>query len=164
MRPNKIISGGQTGVDRAALDFAIDRGMQHGGWCPRGRLAEDGVIPGKYHLTEMASAEYSERTKQNITDSDATLIIVNALPLTVTDGTILTIEEVERQGKPYLLVALNELNASLNAVEGWMASNRFGVLNIAGPRESQAPGIYGDTLMFLNKLQLDHVRNYLIRR
>lgn len=152
MLPSKIISGGQTGVDRAALDFAINRGIPHGGWCPRGRLAEDGVIPEKYQLSEMASAEYSERTKQNITDADATLILVNALPLTVTDGTVLTIEEVIKQAKPHLVVSLNDLPEALSKVEEWIASNHFSILNIAGPRESQSPGIYSATIAFLNQI------------
>lgn len=71
----KIISGGQTGVDRAALDFAIQNSLEHGGWCPRGRLAEDGIIPPVYHLRETDSAEYEERTEKNVLDSDATVIV-----------------------------------------------------------------------------------------
>ena len=75
----RIISGGQTGADRAALDFAIDKGIPHGGWVPIGRLAEDGQIPDRYHLSEMNTKSYPKRTEQNVKDSDGTLIISHGL-------------------------------------------------------------------------------------
>ena len=71
----KIISGGQTGADQAALDFAIDRGIPHGGWVPKGRKTETGMLPEKYQLKEMETASYSKRTEQNVIDSDGTFII-----------------------------------------------------------------------------------------
>jgi len=75
----KIISGGQTGADRAALDFAIKRGIPHGGWIPKGRKTEDGTLPEKYHLLEMPTGSYSKRTEKNILDSDGTLIVSHGL-------------------------------------------------------------------------------------
>lgn len=118
----KIVSGGQTGVDRAALDVAIKLGISHGGWCPRGRVAEDGCIPNRYHLQcpigENEDTEgdiYTERTKLNIQDSDATLILVPALSLleTISDGTNLTIQEVKSRNKPYFIVDFSEKNGIL---------------------------------------------------
>jgi hypothetical protein len=96
----KIISGGQTGVDRAALDVAIELELPCGGWCPRGRLAEDGTVPDRYPLQETRSAEYAERTERNVIDSDGTLIIATR-PLT--GGTALTVELAHRRDKPLLL-------------------------------------------------------------
>src|SRR5262245_56015878 len=98
----KIISGGQTGVDRAALDFALEHGFEQGGWCPQGRLAEDGRIEAKYNLRETASAEYGERTRQNVLDSDATLIVVRDYRLT--GGTALTRDVVIELNRPVLVV------------------------------------------------------------
>ena len=99
----KIVSGGQTGVDRAALDFAMQYGFEHGGWCPRGRLVEDGVIPPMYHLRETDSVEYDERTEKNVLDSDATLIVARARELS--SGTAFTKTCVEQQGRPLLSFA-----------------------------------------------------------
>lgn len=105
----KIISGGQTGVDRAALDVAIEMKIPYGGWCPKGRLAELGTtIPTKYILQETTSAKFEERTKLNIRDSDGTLILVPETPIKVTDGTILTIEEVKFVHKPFLIIDLSK--------------------------------------------------------
>jgi len=148
----KIISGGQTGVDRAALDAAFKLNIPHGGWCPKGRLAElDETIPLKYDLIETESSEYSERTKLNIQDSDGTLIFVPSLPLKVTDGTILTIQEVEEKNKPHLIIDLSkELNILL--VIEWVKKNRIETLNVAGPRESKSPGIYKNCLQLLNQI------------
>ncbi len=138
----KIRSGGQTGVDRAALDSAIATNIPHCGWCPKGRRAEnETVIPQIYNLVETESREFDVRTKLNIRDSDGTIIIVPSLPVKVTDGTILTIEEVKSQSKPYLIVSLSaQLN--LDDILDWIKQHNIDDLNIAGPRESQAPGIY----------------------
>lgn len=137
----KIVSGGQTGVDRAALDIAIKLNIPHGGWCPRNRLSEDGVIPAKYQLAETKSSEYSERTKLNIQDSDGTLIIVPKIDIKITDGTILTIQEAQYTGKPHLIVNISEQIDTLSIIR-WTNENNINILNIAGPRESQCPGIY----------------------
>ncbi|MCX7173435.1 MAG: putative molybdenum carrier protein [Proteobacteria bacterium] len=90
----KIVSGGQTGVDRAALDWAVQQGIPHGGWCPKGRIAEDGAIDSRYELQETNSAKYPQRTKQNIIDSDGTLIL-NSGEL---DGGSLETRESKRPG------------------------------------------------------------------
>src|SRR5437868_7117285 len=107
MSPPKIISGGQTGVDRAALDVAIELGIPHGGWCPRGRRAEDGVIPPRYQLAEHESPSYDDRTRRNVAESDATLILCDqeaTRPLQ--GGTKLTCDEARRLHKPCLLISL----------------------------------------------------------
>src|ERR1035441_7394678 len=101
-RQMKIVSGGQTGVDRAALDFAIRHGYEHGGWCPRGRRAEDGIIPPIYRLRETDSAHYDERTEKNVVDSDATLIVARKKELF--GETALTKDLAGRYGRPVLVV------------------------------------------------------------
>ncbi len=132
----KIISGGQTGVDRAALDWAIQHDIPHGGWCPRGRRAEDGTIPEKYQLEETPSDEYAQRTEWNVRDSDITLIFADSLPLT--GGTLLTKELAERYHKP-CHVQLNEENSVL--LMSFLQKHQPQTLNIAGPRASAAPDI-----------------------
>lgn len=145
----KIVSGGQTGVDRAALDVAIELGIEYGGWCPKGRLAEDGTISEKYNeLKETESEEYSERTIKNIQDSDGTLILVPQNLSEIKDGTNLTIQEVDRQNKPYLIINIYE-NFDLEEIKEWIVHNQIKNLNIAGPRESQSPGIYEATKKIL---------------
>jgi Circularly permutated YpsA SLOG family len=136
----KIISGGQTGVDRAALDFAIDHGFEHGGWCPQGRLAEDGRIEAKYELREMASAEYGDRTRQNVIDSEATLIVVRDYRLT--GGTALTWEVAVQLNRPVLVVCEAD-GAAISAARlaAFVKRHAVKILNVAGPRESEAPGL-----------------------
>jgi len=140
----KIVSGGQTGVDRAALDVAIKLEINYGGWCPKGRKAEDGIIPINYQMSETASDDYSERTKLNIRDSDGTLIFVPSMPIKVTDGTILSINEVNDKHKPYFIMDLsNEFDIrTCTLFRDWISENNIRTLNVAGPRESQAPGIH----------------------
>jgi hypothetical protein len=145
----KIVSGGQTGVDRAALDVSIKLDIPHGGWCPKGRKAEDGVLSMDYQLTETASDDYSVRTKHNIRDSDGTLIIVPSTPIKVTDGTILTITEVTEKKKPYLIIDLTKLEDVHSKIINWMKENNIKILNVAGPRESQVKGIYETTYKLL---------------
>jgi Circularly permutated YpsA SLOG family len=136
----KIVSGGQTGVDRAALDFAIQHGLEHGGWCPRGRLAEDGIIPPIYRLHETDSAEYDERTEKNVLDSDATLIIAREKELS--GGTAFTKVCAEQHGRPLLVVREQDGIAQGTAtLSKFLKQNNVRALNIAGPRESQAPGL-----------------------
>jgi hypothetical protein len=144
----KIISGGQTGVDRAALDTAIALGIPHGGWCPRGRLAEDGRIPDCYQLRETETTDYAVRTEQNVLDSDATLILYRG---NLSGGTKLTAELAERHARPYLLV---DLAAPLHVADvlTWLDAHRPAVLNIAGPRESQPPGIAAQAAEFLTSV------------
>ena len=136
----KIVSGGQTGVDRAALDFAIRHGYEHGGWCPRGRLAEDGVIPPIYRLRETDSADYDERTEKNVLDSDATLIVAREKELS--GGTAFTKICVEKHGHPSLVVYEQDgVLKGAAALSKFLKRNNVRTLNIAGPRESQAPGV-----------------------
>jgi hypothetical protein len=136
----KIVSGGQTGVDRAALDFAIRHGFEHGGWCPRGRLAEDGVIPPIYRLRETDSADYDERTEKNVLDSDATLIVAREKELS--GGTAFTKTCADQHERPLLVVCEgDDVSKSAAALSKFLKRNKVRTLNVAGPRESQAPGI-----------------------
>ena len=144
----KIVSGGQTGVDRAALDIALELGLPHGGWCPRGRKAEDGPIPECYQLVEMRSASYAVRTEQNVVDSDGTLILYRA---TLQGGTALTRDLARRHGRPLFLVDLDRL-ALPGVVRGWIEAEVIRVLNVAGPRESQTPGIGEEAGAFLREV------------
>src|SRR5262245_10218216 len=136
----KIVSGGQTGVDRAALDFAIEHGIEHGGWCPLGHQAEDGTIPARYQLKETESGSYSERTERNVLESDGTLIIASELPLI--EGTLFTQECAHKHGRPCLVLHESEgLETASLAAATFLKQHRIRVLNVAGPRESQAPGL-----------------------
>lgn len=146
----KIVSGGQTGVDQAALEVAIKLNIAHGGWCPKGRLAENGVIPSKYSLTETESGDYSVRTKLNIRDSDGTLILLPNTTKKITDGTVLTIQEAKEKDKPHLIIDLSK-NPDVESIAQWVRENNIKTLNIAGPRESQSPGINKLSLEFLEK-------------
>jgi hypothetical protein len=136
-RVEKIVSGGQTGADRGALDAARLLNMEHGGWCPNGRLAEDGVIPDRYCLTETSSKLYRVRTEQNVIDSDGTLIFFYEKPK---GGTELTRRMALKHGKPHLMFDL-ERPLEDEAVRKWLVTERIAILNVAGPRESSIPGI-----------------------
>ena len=142
--PRLIVSGGQTGVDRAALDTAILLRIEHGGWCPAGRLAEDGAIPSRYALKETRSNEYPVRTGQNIADSSATLILHEGK---LKGGTLLTRRLCDKQQKPYYTAKIGQ--QMIDAVREWLTIETPEVLNIAGPRESSAPGIYSRCKKFL---------------
>lgn len=135
--PHRVVSGGQTGVDRAALDAAIAAGIPHGGWCPRGRRAEDGVIPERYTLVEHASPEYAARTEANVVDSDGTLILAQGALI---GGTALTRTLAERHAKPLLVVDLDAAPDAA-AVRAWIEAHAVRVLNVAGPRESERSGV-----------------------
>jgi hypothetical protein len=144
----RIVSGGQTGVDRAALDVAIALGIPYGGWCPKGRLAEDGAIPRQYQLTETELPDYAQRTEQNVLDSDATLILCRGQP---TGGTELTRRLAERLRRPHLVVDLLQ-PFDWPVVRDWLAERENGTLNVAGPRESQCPGIHDQAVEFLREM------------
>lgn len=145
----KIVSGGQTGVDRAALDVAIELGIEHGGWCPKGRWAEDAPINEKYQLTETDSPEPSVRTKLNVRDSDGTLIFIKGQ--SVGEGTQLTIDEARRLKKPLLIFNVSEQQDPA-IIEEWVSQNNIRILNIAGPRASQSVDIYHDVCFLLRNV------------
>jgi len=135
--PTKIVSGGQTGVDRAALDFALARGLRVGGWLPRGRLAEDGAVPDRYPgMLETGSEDPAIRTALNVRDSDATLILSHG-PLT--GGSLLTYQEATRACRPLLHLDLDRLSVGAAAAQlrAWLARVRPATLNVAGPRASE---------------------------
>lgn len=145
--PQKIVSGGQTGVDRAGLELAIALGIDHGGWCPRGRLAEDGQVPWQYRLTENDSLDYKVRTRQNVVDSDATLILYSER---VSGGTALTRRIAKELLRPCLCVRLSEKAAA--EIAAWLNQVKPVTLNIAGPRDSSSPGIESRALDVLLSL------------
>lgn len=145
---DRVLSGGQTGVDRAALDVALDMGIPCGGWCPRGRRAEDGPIPNRYPLRETPSAAYPERTAWNVRDSDGTLIITRGKPQ---GGTALTVSLARRAGKPLLVVDL-EAGKGVSDARAFLAANGVRILNVAGPRESEAPGIHDQAAALLREI------------
>ena len=144
----KIISGGQTGADRAALDFAIKHDIPYGGWVPKGRKTEDGTLPERYKLQEMPTGKYSKRTEQNILDSDGTLIVSHEY---LTGGSALTEFLAEKHKKPCVHIDLNKQNQKEAAliIDKWMKTNKIEVLNVAGPRASKDPKIYQATLELL---------------
>ena len=141
----KVVSGGQTGVDRAALDAAAACHLERGGWCPRGRRAEDGPLDHRYPLSETPSADYEERTLWNVRDSDATLVLAFGPPH---GGTALALEVARRLGRRYRLVDL-ALPADARPVSAWIVAEAIRVLNVAGPRESEAPGVQAEAFRFL---------------
>ncbi len=143
-----IISGGQTGVDRAALDFALCNHMRCGGWCPRGRLAEDGPINLRYPLSETFSADLLARTHMNVVESDATLILIFS---DMDEGTQTTWDLAREHGKPVFVWKIDQ-NRNFQQFQNWLEKNNVRTLNVAGPRESNAPGIHGATVDVLEQL------------
>lgn len=149
----RIVSGGQTGADRAALDFAIEHGYPHGGWAPRGREAEDGPIPLKYQLTELTDGGYRQRNKRNVRDSDGTLIVNIG---TLDGGTLATQVFAQKLKRPYFLVQLDTDTPESVAphVVEWLRTREISILNVAGPRESKRPGIYDLTRRLLEAVYI----------
>jgi hypothetical protein len=141
---NKIISGGQTGVDQAALDVAIKLGISHGGWVPKGRITENGILDDKYQVREMKTANYNKRTEQNVIDSDGTLIISHD---ELTGGSEYTREVAMLNNRPWLHIDLNKTIAfqAARKIRSWIAEHGIEVLNVAGPRASKDPAIYKAT-------------------
>lgn len=142
---HRIVSGGQTGADRAALDAAQAAGVEVGGWCPAGRWAEDGPIPAVYPLRETVSPNPAERTRLNVRDSDATLILTVGPTV---GGTALTLEMAKTLGRPHQLVDLSAVPDS-DRVADWIRQLEGHVLNVAGPRESESPGVYARSLALM---------------
>ncbi len=148
LKLQRIISGAQTGVDRAALDVGLELGIPIGGFCPKGRRSEDGSIPAKYPMIETTSADYRVRTEKNVIESDGTLILTIGQ---VSGGTAYTIKMAKRNERPCLLVQLDE-EPHFEMVIDWLVTNNIKILNVAGPRESKAPGIHIRALHFLRVL------------
>ena len=148
MNQIKIVSGGQTGVDRAALDAALEFNIECGGWCPKGRKSEDGTIPEHYPLIELPGADYLKRTRQNVIDSDGTVIIYFG---TLSGGTEKTVKVCMTQKKPYLLIDATELSPQRTAerINKFIDNDSIGILNVAGPRGSGEPLAYAYTLKSL---------------
>lgn len=144
-----IISGGQSGVDRAALDFALKNGLNCGGWCPKNRIAEDGRISEIYPLKETSTTDYSQRTRKNVHDSHGTLIINFGRN---DNGTSLTVDICKELSKPVFDINLKDKSYQPGHLIKWLNNNNIRTLNIAGPRESSSPGIYKSTLHFLEQL------------
>jgi hypothetical protein len=138
-----IVSGGQTGVDRAALDAAMELGIPHRGWCPKGRKAEDGIIPARYLLQETEETDYCERTKRNASESDATLILVQSpnRDLELRGGTLLTWRYCQQLARPVLVIRLQRPGPD-KRIRDWLSRHRVRVLNVAGPRASKDPHLY----------------------
>jgi hypothetical protein len=153
---SQIVSGGQTGVDRAALDVAIALGIPHGGWCPRGRKAEDGTISNVYQLTETKSARYVVRTEKNVTDSDGTLILYRDR---MSRGTALTASFTRRHVRPCLSIDIAAMQTrdleqdwlaeKVAEIHAWLIQEGISTLNVAGPRESTSSGITDDARTLL---------------
>ncbi|MCP4169150.1 MAG: molybdenum cofactor carrier [Fuerstiella sp.] len=157
----RIVSGGQTGVDRAALDAGLAAGIAIGGWCPRGRRSEAGTIPPHYPLKETNARSYAVRTAWNVRDSDGTLIIVLD---EISSGTKLTLAAAREQDKPFIVVHLrpsaapglftteNPPNDRIQSVVDWLRERRIRVLNVAGPRGSSHTDVYSEALEFMTLL------------
>jgi hypothetical protein len=153
----KVVSGGQTGVDRAALDAALELGIECGGWCPGDRLAEDGAIPDIYPVQELERAGYRERTRQNVIDSDGTVIFFFTEP---TGGTRQTIEFCLQALKPHLLVdaVTQTIEQAARSISDFISGHEIATLNVAGPRASQEPKAYDyakEVIMKVIALQID---------
>jgi hypothetical protein len=144
----KIVSGGQTGADRAALDFAIKQNIPHGGWVPKYRAAEDGKIPDVYQLQEMATYSYSRRTEQNVIDSDGTVIISHGR---LTGGSAFAAKMAKKHGRPELHLNMEKLavDKAGRRLQQWIDDNNISVLNVAGPRQSSDQAIYAVTMKVL---------------
>ncbi len=136
----KLISGGQTGADRGGLDAAIELGIPHGGWCPKGRRAEDGRIPRRYRLKEAGTTSYLERTEKNVLEADGTVVFTFGEPI---EGSAQTIELAREHARPLVHIDLKNVadEQAGVALRDWIEKEGICVLNVAGSRESNAPGI-----------------------
>ena len=157
----RVVSGGQTGVDRAALDAALEADVPIGGWCPRGRRSEAGLIPREYPLQETEARSYAVRTEWNVRDSDGTLILTMG---EISSGTRLTLNFARQLLKPVKVVHLqpdsgqslfsdqNSLNEQMESVVEWLIAHRICILNVAGPRGSSHKDVYGEAKAFIEQL------------
>ncbi len=146
----KIISGGQTGADRAALDYAIGHNFPYDGWLPKGRKTEDGTLDPKYKLREMPTGEYSKRTEQNVIDSDGTVIVSHGF---LTGGSALTREFAKQHARPWIHIDLAELSCQIAAqrLAEWISRHEIKTLNVAGPKAGKDPAIYEATMLLLEE-------------
>lgn len=151
----QIISGGQTGADRAALDVAIALGIAHGGWVPQGRLTEEGPLPEKYRLQEMDSDSYPKRTEKNVLEADGTVIVSHGK---LTGGTALTKKLAKEHCKSLLHLDLDKMSLLYAArlLQSWLLDNGIRVLNVAGARASTDPEIYEATMKVLELALQNH--------
>jgi len=155
----KIVSGGQTGADRGGLDAAIELDIPHGGWIPKGRKTEDGGLPEKYRLKEMPTGSYEARTEQNVIDSEGTLIVSHGM---LNGGSAKTRRFAKKHNRPWIHMDLEKTNFFKAAmdVRDWVEQNQIKVLNVAGPRGSKDPEIYGATKKLLKAaFQLDLIQS-----
>lgn len=134
----KIVSGGQTGADRAALDWALDQKLPCGGWCPKGRRAEDGAIASRYPLKESSAASYLQRTEWNVRDSDGTIVF--SMGRILTGGSVKTVEFARKHNKPCLHIHSAQSDA-VKSLRSFVRNNRVKILNVAGPRASKEPKV-----------------------
>lgn len=146
---SQIVSGGQTGVDRAALDVARAFNYAHGGWCPAGRRAEDGPLDSVYLLRETPKRNYLQRTEWNTRDSDGTVVFT--VPEEVTGGSKRTIEFAKRLGKPVIHISFERDSNASEILQRFIDENKLKVLNVAGSREETSPGIYEKTFEVLEE-------------
>ena len=149
----KIISGGQTGADRAGLDAAMEMGIPHGGWIPKGKKTEKGVLPKKYKLLEMNSTSYPKRTEKNVIDSDGTVIFTHGK---LTGGSKLTKTVADKHDRPCLHINLNAtINFKVPAeINSWIMKNNIEILNVAGSRESKDTDIHKKVLKIIQDVYL----------
>lgn len=148
---DKIISGGQTGADRAALDTAIEISIRHGGWVPKGRKTEDGRLSTKYNVQETNAIDYEQRTEFNILDSDGTLIISHG---NLKGGSARTQQLARKHHRSCIHIDLDEISSykAVEIIQAWIDSKDIRVLNVAGPRASEDPWIYDDVKNILRSL------------
>ncbi|MFW6148187.1 MAG: YpsA SLOG family protein [Thermodesulfobacteriota bacterium] len=148
MMIKKIVSGGQTGADRAALDIAMKFAIPHGGWVPKGRKTENGSLPDKYQLKELSTASYTKRTEQNVLDSDATLLISHGK---LAGGSAYTRRKAVQHSRPWLHIDLTKTRGfeAARTINLWIARHTIEILNVAGPRASEDPEIYQATVDLL---------------
>lgn len=150
MQKPKIISGGQTGVDQGALEFALDYGFECGGFCPKGRKSEKGTIPFKYPVVEIESENEIDRTQKNVLYADATIIVKDDIELK--EGTLETIKFCKQYVKPYQIFDVINEPINYEMFAEWLKENNVKVMNVAGNRSSDSPGIKGRTYALLEKL------------
>lgn len=153
LRLERMVSGGQTGADQAALDVAVELGIPHGGWIPKGRKTEAGPLPLKYRLKEMPTDSYQKRTEQNVIDSDGTLIISHG---DLMEGSEHTRRMAAKHGKPWLHIDADKqsLESAVQMIRTWISGNDIEVMNVAGPPASKDPQIYTETKRILKAVML----------